>query len=63
MLIIKGLKRRLDDQSEKLELFNSVRKCEEWNRDEEYNNWNEKYTRRNQQIKWLGNGSVSWKTQ
>ena len=38
MLIIKGLKRRLDDQSEKLELFNRVRKSEEQNRDEEYNN-------------------------
>ena len=49
MLIIKDLKRRLDDQSEKLELFNRVRKCEDQNRDEEYTNWNEKYTRRNQQ--------------
>lgn len=37
MLIIKDLKRRLDDQSEKLELLNRVRKCEDQNKDEEYN--------------------------
>ena len=41
--------RRLDEQSEKLEIFNRVRKYkEDPNRDEGYNNCNEKYTRRNQ---------------
>ena len=39
----------MNAQSKKLEVFNQVIKYKEQpNRDEEYNNCNEKYTRRNQ---------------
>ena len=39
----------MDAQSEKLDVFNTVRKFKEQpNRDKEHNNWNEKYTSRNQ---------------
>ena len=36
--IFKEFARRLDEQSEKLEVFNRVRNYKDLNRDEEYNN-------------------------
>ena len=45
--MIKELRRRMDDQSKKLEVFKKSKTIkEQQNRDEEYNNWNEKYTKR-----------------
>ena len=42
--IIKKLGKKIYVQSEKLEFFNRVRKYkEQQNRNEEYNNWNEKH--------------------
>ena len=40
--MIKDLGRRMDAQNKKLEVFNRVRKYKELNRNEEYNNRNEK---------------------
>ena len=40
--MIKELGRRMDAQNKKLEVFNRVRKYKELNRNEEYNNRNEK---------------------
>ena len=39
----------MDLQSEKLYVFNKEKYKEKPNKDEEYNKWNEKYTRRSQQ--------------
>ena len=47
--MIKELRRRKDKQSEKLDVFKKELESIKKNQtDEEYNNWNEKYTRRNQ---------------
>ena len=43
--MIKELRRRMDDQSKKLEVFKKETIKEQQNRDEECNNWNEKYTK------------------
>ena len=43
------LGRRLNEQSEKLEVLNKEWENIKKEPDEEYNNWNEKHTRRNQQ--------------
>ena len=47
--MIKELERRMDLQSEKLEMFNKEKYKEQPNKDKEYNKWNEKYTRRIQE--------------
>ena len=46
--MIKEFERRMDLQSEKLEVFNKEKNKEQPNREKEYNKWNEKYTARNQ---------------
>ena len=43
------LGRRLNEQSEKLEVLNKEWENIKKEPDEDYNNWNEKHTRRNQQ--------------
>ena len=43
------LGRRLNEQSEKIEFINKEWENIKKEPDEEYNNWNEKHTRRNQQ--------------
>ena len=45
----KDLRRRLDKESKKLEVINKeLEKIKELEIGEEYNNWNKKYTSRNQ---------------
>ena len=46
--IIKELEGIMDVKCKKLEIFDKEKYKEPTNRNEEYNNWNEKYTRRNE---------------
>ena len=49
MKMLKELRKRMDEWSEKLEVFNKELENTQKNQaDEEYNNWSLKYTRRNQ---------------
>ena len=51
--MIRELTRRMDAQSEKLEVFNKELEYIKYNHtDQNYNNWNEKYSSRYKETKW-----------